>query len=77
MVKPVDYRSYAILRGYNVSRSVPGNGLIIDEGDLSDMIKHALALPEREYYGMTIECEGKYLLRHDMVQMSQGPNFPV
>jgi hypothetical protein len=75
-VNSEDYQSYAILRGYNVSRQSPGNGLILDEGRLSDMINHALSLPDREYHGLTIEFEGRYLTKQDMEQMAKRPDFP-
>ena len=72
----INYESLAILRGYNSSGVLGGNGLIIDEGKLSDMINRALALPKREYHGLTITFDDSLLKRNDIEEMFKRKDFP-
>ena len=75
-MKKFDFDSYATLSGLKAP-AAKGNFVIkIDEGRLSDMIKRALALPDNEYYGLTIKYDDGLLWEKDMKRIAAHPDFP-
>jgi hypothetical protein len=76
MNKNIDYGAFAILRGYKLPHVSGDRGMKIAEGKLSDMVKRALALSDREYHGLSITHDGPLLHRKDMEDLRNRLDFP-
>ena len=76
MNKNIDYGAFATLRGFKLPHVSGDRGMKIAEGKLSDMVKHALTLSEREYHGLSISHDGPLLHRKDMEELMRRLDFP-
>ena len=75
-MQSIDFDSYAKLSGLKAPAAKGNFAIKIDEGRLSDMIKRALALPDNEYYGLTITYDDGLLWEKDMKKIAARPDFP-
>jgi hypothetical protein len=77
MKKSINFGAFATLPGYKLPNASGDQGMKISEGKLSDMVKHALALSEREYHGLSIRHDGPLLHKQDMEELTRRPDFPT